>query len=135
MAYPIATGKKGRRGESGFTLIELLVVMAIIATLLMIAMPRYFQSLERAKEATLRQDLSVMRDAIDKFNGDTGRFPESLDELVTQRYIRSIPADPVTKSPDTWVAIMSDDPEQAGVRDVHSGAEGVAKSGTPFAEL
>jgi general secretion pathway protein G len=110
-------------------------VMAIIATLLMIAMPRYFQSLERAKEATLRQDLSVMRDAIDKFAGDTGRLPDKLDELVEKRYLRSIPQDPVTKSADTWIEVMSEDSEQPGVRDVHSGAEGVAKSGTPFVEL
>ena len=133
MARRIVTGR--RPGPRGFTLIELLVVMAIVATLLMIAMPRYFQSLERAKETTLRQDLSVMRDAIDKYAGDTGQLPSTLDELVDKRYLRSIPQDPVTKSADTWVEVMSEDAEQPGVRDVRSGAEGIAKSGTPFAEL
>jgi general secretion pathway protein G len=135
MAFPTATGNLRSNPGVGFTLIELLVVMAIIATLLTIAVPRYFQSLERAKETTLRQDLAVMRDAIDKFTGDTGHLPESIDELVAGRYIRALPEDPFTRSSGTWIFVMSDDPEQAGVRDVRSGAEGLAKSGVPFNEL
>jgi general secretion pathway protein G len=133
MAFPTATGDRRRR--AGFTLIELLVVMAIIATLLTIAVPRYFQSLERAKEAALRQDLSVMRDAIDRFAGDTGRLPESIDELVEHRYLRSMPEDPFTRSSATWELVMGEEGGLAGVRDVHSGAEGVARSGVPFSEL
>jgi general secretion pathway protein G len=133
MAFHTATGE--RRQRAGFTLIELLVVMAIIATLLTIAVPRYFQSLERAKEATLRQDLSIMRDAIDKFAGDTGRLPESIDELVEHRYLRALPEDPFTRSSTTWEIVMGEEGGLAGVRDVHSGAEGVAKSGVPFSEL
>ena len=109
--------------------------MAIIATLLTIAMPRYFQSLERAKEATLRQDLAVMRDAIDKFAGDTGRLPDSIDELIEHRYLRSLPEDPFTRSTTTWEFVMGEEAGIAGMRDVHSGAEGVAKSGVPFSEL
>lgn len=135
MAFHTATGSSRRIPAAGFTLIELLVVMTIIATLLTIAVPRYFASLERAKETTLRQDLSVMRDAIDKFAGDTGRLPESVDELISQRYIRALPEDPITRSSETWVFVMSEDAEQAGVRDVRSGAEGDAKSGVPFNEL
>jgi len=126
MARPIATG-------SGFTLIELLVVMAIIATLLMIAVPRYFHSLERSQEAVLRQDLAVMREAIDKYYADLGHYPEALADLVEHRYLRSIPLDPQTKSSDSWVTVMSEDEDAPGVRDVHSGAEGDASDGTQFA--
>ena len=119
----------------GFTLIELLVVMAIIATLLLIAVPRYSLSLQRAREATLLQDLSVMRDAIDKFMADRGHYPVALEELVEARYLRAIPQDPVTKSADTWQLVRSDDPELTGVRDVHSGADGENISGTPYGDL
>lgn len=124
-----------RRSGRGFTLIELLVVMAIIATLLAIALPRYFVSLERAKEATLRQDLAVMRDAIDKFSGDTGHFPGTLPELVEKRYLRAMPEDPFTKSADTWTTTASNDPDTPGITDVHSGAEGNATDGRPYAEF
>ena len=119
----------------GFTLIELLVVMAIIATLLLIAVPRYSLSLQRAREAALRQDLSVMRDAIDKFLGDRGHYPAALEELIEARYLRAVPLDPVTKSADTWLLVRSDDPELAGVRDVHSGADGEDTAGTPYKDL
>ena len=123
------------RRRAGFTLIELLVVMAIIATLLAIAVPRYFLSLERAKEATLRQDLAVMREAIDKFAGDTGRFPDTLAELVDKRYLRALPADPITQSVDTWTTTASGDGDMPGITDVHSGAEGNATDGRPFVEF
>ena len=128
MACRIGNGKFRR----GFTLIELIVVMSIIATLLTIAVPRYFKSLERSKEAVLRQDLAVLRDAIDKFSGDLGHKPETLVDLVEHSYIRSIPVDPFTKTPDTWVATMSDDDADPGIADVHSGAQGAAIDGTPF---
>jgi general secretion pathway protein G len=105
----------------GFTLIELLVVMAIIATLLTIAAPRYFSHLNRAREATLRQTLVVTRDAIDKFHADTGRYPNDLAELVSKRYLRALPIDPITESPETWV-IVEPPNEAAGVYDLHSGA-------------
>jgi len=129
MAYRIASGSGGQRG---FTLIELIVVMSIIATLLTIAVPRYFKSLERSKEAVLRQDLAVLRDAIDKFGADLGHKPESLADLVEHKYIRSVPVDPFTKSPDAWVAKMSDDSDDPGVVDVHSGAQGAALDGTVY---
>jgi general secretion pathway protein G len=124
-----------RRNAGGFTLIELLVVISIIATLLTIAVPRYFQSLERSKETVLQQDLSVMREAIDHFHGDLDRYPESLAELVEHGYVRSIPKDPYTKSSQTWVLEPSDDPEKPGIRDVRSGAEGAGASKVPLAEL
>jgi general secretion pathway protein G len=121
-----------RARRSGFTLIELLVVMSIIATLLMIAVPRYFRSLEKSKEAVLRQDLAVMRDAIDKFYGDLAHYPETLAELVDKHYMRSVPVDPETKSADTWILVPSEDPDAAGTRDVKSGAQGNGADGTPY---
>jgi general secretion pathway protein G len=127
MARRITTGSRG------FTLIELLVVMSIIATLLLIAVPRYFHSVERSKEAVLRQDLSVMRDAIDKHYADLARYPDTLVDLVERHYIRSIPVDPETKSKDTWVLVLSEDEEVPGVRDVHSGSEATASDGTAYA--
>ena len=117
----------------GFTLIELLVVMVIIALLLTIAVPRYLHSLERSKETVLRQDLSALRESIDRFYGDTGKFPESLPTLVEKRYLRSVPVDPFSKSADTWVVVLAEDPENTGVRDVHSGAEGAGQNGMPYA--
>ncbi|HEY7643266.1 MAG TPA: prepilin-type N-terminal cleavage/methylation domain-containing protein [Steroidobacteraceae bacterium] len=135
MARHIATGSAAAQtGGRGFTLIELLVVMSIIATLLMIAVPRYFHSLERSKEAVLRQDLAVLRDAIDKYYADLGHYPEALPDLVEHHYLRSIPVDPQTKSAETWLTILSEDEEAPGVRDVHSGATGEASDGTQFAE-
>jgi general secretion pathway protein G len=123
-----------RRG--GFTLIELIVVMAIIATLLTIALPRYFGSVERSKEVTLRQSLNVMREAIDKFNADNGRYPEKLEDLVEKRYIRSIPVDPITESVQTWVIVpVPGAMAQGAVYDVRSGAQGNTSDGKPFAEL
>jgi general secretion pathway protein G len=124
------------RALAGFTLIELIVVMAIVAMLVALAAPRYFRSVERSKEAVLRQDLSVMRDAIDKFYGDSGKYPEALDELVTKRYLRKIPPDPVTDRADTWQVVSPPANSGSGrVYNVRSGAEGVALDGTPFGEL
>jgi general secretion pathway protein G len=123
-----------RRG--GFTLIELIVVMAIIATLLTIALPRYFGSVDRSKEVTLRQSLNVMREAIDKFNADNGRYPEKLEDLVEKRYIRAIPVDPITESVQTWVIVpVPGAMAQGAVYDVRSGAQGNTSDGKPFAEL
>ena len=117
----------------GFTLLELLVVMAIIATLLTIAVPRYFGSLEKSREAVLRQDLATLRETIDKFYGDTGRFPETLTALVDKHYLRSIPVDPIAKTAERWIVVHSeDDPEDTGIKDVKSGAEGNGKDGTPY---
>ena len=124
-----ATGSRSR----GFTLIELLVVMSIIAVLLLIAVPRYFRSLDRSKEAVLRQDLAVMRDAIDKYYADLARYPEALADLVEHRYLRGIPPDPETKSSETWIPVLSEDTDMPGVRDVRSGSPAVASDGSTFA--
>ncbi len=121
----------GRR--RGFTLVELLVVMAIIAMLLTIAVPRYFRSLERSREAVLKQDLTTLRESIDRFYGDTGKYPPTLAALVDKHYLRSIPVDPIAKSADKWVVVNSDDPDDNGVKDVKSGAEGKGGNGVPYA--
>jgi general secretion pathway protein G len=117
----------------GFTLIELMVVMAIIASLLTIALPRYFHSVERSKEAVLKEDLSIMRDAIDKFFADRGRYPQTLDELAEKRYLRKVPPDPITDSASTWVVQAPPDVEAAaGVYDVRSGAPGRSLDGEAY---
>jgi general secretion pathway protein G len=116
----------------GFTLIELLAVMAILATLLAIVAPQYFDSVDRAKEAALRADLRSMRDAIDKHIADTGRLPDSLQVLVTQKYLRNVPVDPLTDSPQSWVLVSHPDGQTPGVYDVRSGAPGIARDGSAF---
>lgn len=121
----------GRR--RGFTLIELLVVMAIIATLLTIAVPRYLRSVQRSREAVLKQDLAALRESIDRFYGDTGKYPPTLAVLVEKRYLRSIPVDPIAKAADKWVVVNSEDPEDTGVKDVKSGADGTGENGLAYA--
>ena len=115
---------------SGFTLIELLVVMAVIATLLSIVAPRYFNSIDRSREAVLKQNLSIMRDAIDKFYSDTGKYPLSLNQLVEERYIRAVPIDPMTESSQTWIEVPPPDPEIEGMYDVRSSSDRQALDGT-----
>jgi general secretion pathway protein G len=123
-----------RQRHNGFTLIELMVVMTIIALLLTIAVPRYLSSVERSKEAVLHSDLSTMREAIDKYYGDRAKYPDTLEELVSGKYLRSLPQDPFTESPTTWVVVPPDDPTKGGVYDVKSGAPGKAHDGTSYSE-
>lgn len=120
--------------KNGFTLIELLVVMAIIATLLSIVAPRYFNSIEKAKESVLKQDLLIMRDAIDQFHSDMGAYPITLEELVERRYLRSIPVDPLTESNTTWIVIPPVNEDEEGVYDIQSGYPGQALDGTYYEE-
>lgn len=145
-----------RKRVGAFTLIELLVVLAILALLLTIAAPRYIQHIERAREAALHSSLKVMREAIDKFEGDQGRLPQNLDELVLRNYLKAIPVDPITEKRDTWVALSESDllamaanspsssavsavasvnspvQNQPGMADVRSGAPGNGSDGTPY---
>jgi general secretion pathway protein G len=118
----------------GFTLIELLVVMAIIAVLLTLAVPRYFGSMDRSKEAVLKEDLFQLRDAIGKYYGDKGKYPESLEALATEKYLRKVPVDPITESATTWVVVAPEDPQKGAVYDVKSGAQGKASDGSVFSE-
>ena len=124
--------KSGTGAGRGFTLIELLVVLAIIATLLAIVSPRYFRSIDYSKEVALKQSLAVMRDAIDKFYGDQGIYPESLDMLVEKRYLRAIPVDPVTESSTGWQVVAPSDSNLGKVYDVKSGAEGQSREGSRY---
>ena len=120
--------------RDGFTLIELLVVMSIIATLLAIAAPRYFGSLAQSHDTALRQNLSVLREALDHHYGDTGSYPDSLDALVDRRYLRAVPVDPVTERSDTWVVMPPPAGLAGAVGNVRSGAPGRGRDGTPYAE-
>jgi len=119
----------------GFTLIELAVVLAIVGLLISIAAPEYFRSFEGAKESALKQNLRAGREAIDRYYADLGRYPDTLEDLVTKRYLRSVPFDPITNSADTWVAVAP--PEGIGggkLYDLKSGAPGKGKDGTNYAE-
>jgi general secretion pathway protein G len=122
------------RTGKGFTLVELLVVLAVIALLLSIAVPNYVARAARAEEAVLHENLRLVRDALDKHFADAGRYPESLQDLVTKRYLRSLPSDPLTRSNATWVVVAPPDPQLGGVFDVKSGAPGNGSDGTPYAQ-
>ena len=120
--------------RKGFTLIELLVVMAIVATLLTLAVPRYFKSVDRSREAVLKENLFQMRDAIGKYHTDKGKYPESLQALATEQYLRKVPVDPVTQSETTWVVVpIPGTTEVTAVFDVRSGAQGKAVDGSEYA--
>lgn len=118
--------------NSGFTLIELLVVMAIIATLLSLAAPRYIGNVDKAKESVLKENLASLRDVLDKHYADKGKYPANLDELVAHRYLRKLPIDPITDSNKTWVVVPPADVQLGGVFDVRSGASGKARDGTNY---
>jgi general secretion pathway protein G len=119
----------------GFTLIEILLALSIVGLLLTLALPRYFASLERSKEIVLQENLKVLRSSIDKFYGDTGKYPESLSQLVEKNYLRSVPVDPVSESAETWIAVAPRNSEDHGIYDVKSGAQGRTRAGVPFGEL
>jgi general secretion pathway protein G len=125
--------QRWRVPSGGFTLIELLVVMAILGALLSIAAPRYFDSLNRAKEATLRTDLRLLRESIDKYRADTGRLPTDLPQLAQARYLRSVPVDPITETDTSWVVVPDPNSQATGVYDVRSGADGYGRDGTLYA--
>ena len=125
--------------QSGFTLIELLVVIALISILAAMAVVQYRNSIQRTQEATLKTNLFRMRDAIDQYYADKGKYPSSLDALVSDQYLRRIPEDPFTKSADTWQTVPAEpDPgnpsAEPGIYDVKSGAQGQALDGTSFSD-
>jgi general secretion pathway protein G len=117
---------------AGFTLIELLVVLALMALLLSTVAPSYFSTVNKADEAVLRKNLHVVRDAIDKFYADRERYPESLQELVEQRYLRAVPADPVADPPGAWQVIAPPNGQPGKVFDVRSAAQGQGRDGTRY---
>jgi general secretion pathway protein G len=116
----------------GFTMIELMVALAILATILTIAAPKYFGNLDAAKENTLREDLFVMRNAIDKHFSDLGRYPDSLNDLVERRYLRAVPVDPITQKSSSWIVKPPPDPSLGAVYDVQSGAGNKARDGSAY---
>lgn len=127
----------GQKREQGFTLIELIVVMLIIGILTAIAVPRFTAMVKSAREAALKQDLQVMRQAISAYTMDKGKAPQSLDDLVQSGYLHAIPVDPMTHSADTWVTDTSDslsDIEQSngGIDNVHSGSNATGSNGEPY---
>ena len=121
-----------RRAACGFTLIEMLVVMAIIALLLTIAVPRYFGSLDKSKEVTLKENLQVLRVTLDKFYADKGHYPDTLDQLVENKYLRSVPVDPFTESSRSWITVQSNELDTKGIVDVKSGATGQTSDGRRY---
>jgi general secretion pathway protein G len=120
--------------QSGFTLIELLVVLAIVALLLSLAAPRYVARLDHARDVALADNLATLRLCIDHFYDDTGRYPDSLEQLVQRRYLRAIPVDPVTGSEGSWIVEAPEDTEAGAVYSVKSGAPGNDRSGKPYAQ-
>lgn len=139
MARADAVVSRCKRALRGFTLIELMVVMAIISVILAIALPIYQKSITRAKESVLRNNLFTLRTMIDEYTIDKQKAPESLQELVSEGYLRQIPQDPITGSTDSWRVIMEDTPvggstSGPGVFDVRSGSDKVALDGTNYSD-
>jgi general secretion pathway protein G len=129
--------RNNSKQESGFTLVELMVVMLIIGVLAAIAIPSFIASIKNAKEAVLKEDLHVLRNAIDSYTMDKAKAPQSLDDLVQSGYLKTIPKDPMTHSSETWVTSTDDtlqsiDQTDPGVNDVHSGSEEVGSDGQPY---
>ena len=126
-----------RGSEGGFTLIELIIVMTIIGILSAIAIPSFVNSVKKAREAVLKEDLHTMRSAIDSYTVDKEQAPQSLDDLVQSGYLKTIPVDPMTTKADTWITSQSDvltsiTQTQGGINDVHSGAQGLATDGSTY---
>ena len=147
LGAPGSRPSPGRARERGFTLLELIIVIAVIGILAVIVMPRMKEVPARAAEAALKQDLRTMRDVIDQHYGDKGHYPPSLDALVEEGYLRSVPSDPITRSKETWVIVLEEidydqlpaetdlpEDQQPGIQDVKSGAEGLSLNGTPYSE-
>lgn len=126
-----------RKQDAGFTLMELMIVMAIISVLATLAVPSFIGAIKSAREAVLKEDLHVMRAAIDSYTMDKQKAPQSLDDLVQEGYLRSIPEDPMTRSKDTWVTDTSDalyslDQTEPGIADIHSGSDDTGSDGQPY---
>jgi general secretion pathway protein G len=122
------------RRARAFTLIELLVVLGIIALLLTLAVPRFFPSIDSTKETILAENLRNTRTLIDQFHADTGRYPDSLEQLVEKKYLRELPMDPIVETRDGWIVEPPPEGEQGAVGNLRSSAPGVDRKGKPYAE-
>ncbi len=120
--------------KRGFTLIELLVVMAIVGLLLSLAAPKYFRSVDASKEVVLAENLRITREAIDHYYADRGRYPLALEELVSRRYLRAMPVDPVANNSTEWLLVPPPPPTEGGVADLRSRASGIGRNGLPFSQ-
>ena len=123
--------------DAGFTLVELMIVMAIIGVLAVVAVPSYITALKHAREAVLKEDLHILRSAIDSYTMDKQKAPQSLDDLVQEGYLKVIPEDPMTRSTSTWVTDSSDalhslDETEPGIDDVHSGSQEMGSDGQAY---
>ena len=128
---------RDRHSQSGFTLIELIIVMSIIGILATLAIPSFIVAVKHAREAVLKEDLQTMRAAIDSYTMDKQKAPQSLDDLIQDGYLKSVPEDPMTHSKDTWVTDTSDamyslDETEPGINDVHSGSDAIGSDGQPY---
>ncbi len=128
---------KNRKNSAGFTLVELMIVMAIIMVLAVVAVPSYIGAIRAAREAVLKEDLHVLRNAIDSFTADKQKAPQSLDDLVQEGYLKSIPDDPMTHSKETWVTetnsdLHSVDQTDPGIDDIHSGSQEQGSNGQAY---
>jgi general secretion pathway protein G len=122
------------RTSRAFTLVELLVVMAILALLLSIAVPRYMRSVEQSRETVLRANLALTRHMLDKFYEDNGKYPDALDDLVSNKYLRSLPTDPIAGGNTSWIVVHPQAADQGAVYDIRSGAAGKALDGTSYGD-
>ena len=134
-AHPARRRRRPRRSRA-FTLLEVLIVISIIGILITLAQPRYQRAVTAAKEATLKEDLFILRDLIDQFYADNGKYPAALNDLAEKKYLRRVPKDPMTGSAESWVLVpFSDDQgQQAGIFDVKSGSEATALDGTRYSD-
>lgn len=139
MEHPTRNGEFMSRRRFGFTLVELMIVMAIIAVLMSVAIPIYSRSIVRAKESVLKNNLFTMRTVIDEYTYDKQKAPQSLNDLVSDGYMRQIPVDPITNTADSWKLIMEDaantvNQSQPGIFDIRSGSDKISLEGTPYSE-
>lgn len=133
----VSPEQAGARRDAGFTLVELMIVMAIIMVLAFVAVPSYIAAIRSAREAVLREDLHVLRNAIDSYTADKQKAPQTLDDLISDGYIKKIPEDPMTHSKETWVTETSDslhslDQTDPGIDDIHSGSQEQGSNGQPY---
>jgi general secretion pathway protein G len=142
MEYPTNSGEcmsyqrisNVNAAKNGFTLVELLVVLSILALLLTLATPKYFTSIERAKDASLKESLHTLRESLDKYYADNGKYPNTLDDLVEHQYIRKLPLDPITEQSTTWILVPPEPPVEGDIYDIHSGSKATAKDGTKYSD-